>query len=96
MIFDMKRILSVTEAARNFSDLINRAFYKGESSLLLRSGQPVASLVPVTPEAITGSELADIWGSLPHLSQEEAEEFGKDIDDAREAANQPPEDPSWD
>ncbi len=92
----MKRILSVTEAARNFSDLINRAFYRGESSLLLRAGQPVASLVPAAPGAITGKELAEIWDSLPHLSQDEADEFAKDVEEAREAMNQPPEAPAWD
>lgn len=94
--FAMKRVLSVTEAARNFSDLINRAYYKGESTLLLRSGQPVATLNPVSPKAITGKELAEIWDTLPHLSPEEADEFAKDLEEIRKVMNKPPEAPSWD
>ena len=36
--------LSVTEAARNFSDLVNRAFYQGSHFRLTRGGRAVAEL----------------------------------------------------
>ena len=36
--------MTVTEAARNFSDLVNRVYYRGESTILTRNGVPVAYL----------------------------------------------------
>jgi prevent-host-death family protein len=40
------RSISVTEAARNFSDCVNRARYQGVTFILHRNGVPVARLVP--------------------------------------------------
>jgi antitoxin (DNA-binding transcriptional repressor) of toxin-antitoxin stability system len=51
------RTLSVTEAARNFSDLINRVHFRGESALLLKGGRPMARVVPARALR-TGRELA--------------------------------------
>jgi prevent-host-death family protein len=41
-----KTVISVTEAARNFADCINRVHYQNVSYLLLKNGSPVARLVP--------------------------------------------------
>ena len=38
--------ISVTEAARNFSDCVNRARYQGVTFILHRNGVPVARIVP--------------------------------------------------
>jgi antitoxin (DNA-binding transcriptional repressor) of toxin-antitoxin stability system len=40
------RSISVTEAARNFSDCVNRTRYQGVTFILHRNGVPVARLVP--------------------------------------------------
>jgi antitoxin (DNA-binding transcriptional repressor) of toxin-antitoxin stability system len=40
------RSISVTAAARNFSDCVNRARYQGVTFVLHRNGIPVARLVP--------------------------------------------------
>ena len=40
------RSISVTEAARNFSDCVNRARYQGITFILHRNGVPVARLIP--------------------------------------------------
>jgi prevent-host-death family protein len=40
------RSISVTEAARNFSDCVNRARYQGVTFILHRNGVPVARIVP--------------------------------------------------
>ena len=40
------RTLSVTEAVRNFADLVNRAFYQGAHFRLTRGGRAVAELWP--------------------------------------------------
>ena len=88
--------LSVTEAARNFSDLVNRVFYRGESMDLTRGRKVVARVVP--PEASrapTGLEVAEMWKAIPHLSTEEADSFAHDIENARDSLNQTPS-AKWD
>ncbi len=42
-------LISVTLAARKFSDCINRVRYQGASFLLEKNGVPVARIVPVQP-----------------------------------------------
>ena len=95
MIHDMSRTLSVTEAARNFSDVVNRAYYRGETTVLVRSGQPVARITPVALPDCTGAALAERLDLIRHLSPEEATAFGNDIEAARLALNTPPS-RSWD
>ena len=43
----MKKVVSVTEAARKFSDILNSIRYRGESYTIVRGGKPVASISPV-------------------------------------------------
>lgn len=74
--------LSVTDAARGFSDLISRIRYRGESVTLFKGGKPVAKLSPV-PQPLTGAELAKIWPKIHHLSESEAAAFAKDLSTAR-------------
>lgn len=71
--------LSVTEAARGFSDLVNRVRYRGESATLTKNGRPVARLIPVDSPPITGAELAKRWKPGTHLTPEEAGNFARDI-----------------
>lgn len=80
----MKRILTVTEAARNFADVVNRAYYRNESTLLMRSGEAVARIEPVIPDARLGRDLARIWREMPALGPEEAEAFEADLKDSQE------------
>lgn len=63
--------LTVTEAARHFSDLVNRIRYQREEATLLKGGRPVARIVPVQTGA-SGAELARLWPSLPRLGVKEA------------------------
>ncbi len=75
--------MSVTEAARHFADLVNRTFYRGESTVLIRSGEPVAMVVPVGGAVVTGRDWLPRWRSMPHLGAGDAEEFGACIEAAR-------------
>jgi prevent-host-death family protein len=76
------KTITVTEAARNFSDFINRVHYQGESALLVRGGRPMAKVTPAH-RANTGAELAELWPSLAHLSVAEAVVLGDELDAAR-------------
>ncbi len=80
--------ISVTEAARNFADFVNRAHYQKISFVLLKNGKPVARIVPANEKVCTGTELADALGAA-RLSAEEARAWHKDITDARNALEIP-------
>src|SRR5438105_2910155 len=59
----MKKLeISVTEAARNFADCVNRAHYQNVTFVLLRNGSPVARLVPDSEK--TAYEHGRIWAEL--------------------------------
>lgn len=74
--------MTVTEAARHFSEFISRVHYRGESAMLLKGGKPVAKVLPVQKPR-TGRDLAAVWSRLPHLSVKEAESFGRDVEESR-------------
>jgi antitoxin (DNA-binding transcriptional repressor) of toxin-antitoxin stability system len=85
---------SVTEVARNFADYINHVAYGGERFVLMRGGKAVAELVPV-PADRPLRELPELLASLPHLSEEEAESFEKDLAAARAELNRIPVRDPW-
>ena len=86
--------MTVTEASRHFADLVNRTYYRGESTILVRSGEPVAMVVPVGGASVTGRDLAKLWKSFPHLDEQEADDFGQDVEEARK--NLAPVTSPWD
>jgi antitoxin (DNA-binding transcriptional repressor) of toxin-antitoxin stability system len=88
------RSMTVTDAARHFADLLNRTYYRGESTVLLRSGEPVAMVVPVGGSVVTGRDWLPRWRSMPHLKVEDADNFAATIESARENLI-PPKSP-WD
>jgi antitoxin (DNA-binding transcriptional repressor) of toxin-antitoxin stability system len=56
--------ITATEAARNFSDILNRVKYKGEEFLVERNGEVVCRIgaaAPTKPKGITGTEFAEWW-----------------------------------
>ena len=87
------KTMTVTEAARHFSEFISRVHYRGESTLLFKGGKPVAKVLPAGNPR-TGRDLAVIWSRLPHLSVKEAAAFGRDIEGARRRL--PPLVSKWD
>lgn len=80
----MSKTLTVTEASRAFSDLINRVRYQGESAVLIKGGKPVAKIIPIS-ENLNGKGLAEAWATLPHLSPEEAASFESEVANAKKA-----------
>jgi antitoxin (DNA-binding transcriptional repressor) of toxin-antitoxin stability system len=85
--------MTVTEAARNFSEIVNRAHYRGERFVLMKSNKPVAEIGPVHLGKKL-SELPDLIKKMPRLTEIEADDFMKDIQTARdELANESLRDP---
>jgi hypothetical protein len=63
--------LTVTEAARNLSDMVNRVYYQGYSFVLTRGKVKVAQLSPL--KTLTSAELARRWTDRPRLAPGDAE-----------------------
>jgi len=53
-------VISVTEAARNFAECVNRAHYQNVTFVLLKNGEPMARLVPAAEKVCSNRELAAI------------------------------------
>jgi antitoxin (DNA-binding transcriptional repressor) of toxin-antitoxin stability system len=61
----METRIGATQAARTFSDLINRVRYRGEEFVIERGGQPVCRVVPVRPVGRTVADLVQVLRSTP-------------------------------
>jgi antitoxin (DNA-binding transcriptional repressor) of toxin-antitoxin stability system len=88
------RKMTVTEASRNFAEVVNRSYYRGESTILYRSGEAVARITPVGGFAITGHEFAEHWREMSHLDPQDAKDFHDTITEARSHHSMP--ESKWD
>ena len=86
----MKNIISVTEAARNFADCINRVHYRNQSFVLVKNGKPLARLIPEKEKKCTGKELAAALRKV-ELTPKEFAAWRADLKKARKILK-PPED----
>jgi prevent-host-death family protein len=80
--------ISVTEAARNFADCVNRAHYQDQSFILVKNGKPLARLVPDGEKVCTGKQLAEALGEV-ELTEEEAKAWRKDLVKGRKILKTP-------
>jgi len=83
-----KTTISVTEAARNFADCVNRAYYQNVTFVLLKNGSPVARLVPDKEKVCTGRDLAEALAKAK-LTDEEAQAWRRDLKNARKTLKTP-------
>jgi antitoxin (DNA-binding transcriptional repressor) of toxin-antitoxin stability system len=83
-----KTVISVTEAARNFADCVNRVHYQNVTFVLLKNGSPVARLVPNEEKTCTGRELAEALAGV-ELSPENAKAWRNDLRRARKILKPP-------
>lgn len=77
------RRISVTEAARNFADLVNRAYYRGETTVLIRNGTAVAHIAPAAPIGLPAVEVRRRLQPHRRLDPADAQEFAQDVVSAR-------------
>jgi prevent-host-death family protein len=80
--------ISVTEAARNFADCVNRVRYQNVTFVLLKNGAPVARLVPADEKTCSGRELAAALQEVD-LSPENAKAWLSDLRRARKRLKPP-------
>ena len=86
--------MNITEAAKVFSNLVNRVYREGISVDLERDNEIIARLTPAEPtSALSLGELNSFLSRLPSLG-DDVEEFAHDIQTIR--AEFPAEATPWD
>ncbi len=80
--------ITVTEAARNFADCVNRAHYQKMRFVLLKNGKPFARIEPDNGKRCTGRQLADALAKV-ELTAEVARDWHRDLQSARKAVKVP-------
>jgi prevent-host-death family protein len=83
-----KTIISVTDAARNFADCVNRVRYQNVTFVLLKNGTPVARIVPLENKTCTGRELAEALREVK-LSTGNAKAWHRDLQKGRKILKAP-------
>lgn len=84
----MNARVSATEAARQFSELINRVKYQGQSFEITRGSETVARIVPAGPcGTVHVADLGALFAALPHLDHADAEDMTKDLASIRASAS---------
>jgi prevent-host-death family protein len=82
--------ISVTDAARNFADCVNRVRYQNMTFVLLKNGRPVARLVPEREKVCLGRDLAKVLRRV-ELSTDEAVAWNRDLKKARKGLKPQPD-----
>ena len=83
-----KSIITVTEAARNFADCVNRAHYQKVTFVLLKNGTPMARLIPDEEKVCTGRDLARVLKEV-RLSKDDARAWSRDLKSAHKILRPP-------
>jgi antitoxin (DNA-binding transcriptional repressor) of toxin-antitoxin stability system len=81
-------VITVTEAARNLTDCVNRAHSQNETFVLLKNGIPFARLVPAGERACKGKQLAAALTGVA-LGSAEARAWSRDLKAARATLQAP-------
>ncbi|MCI5113775.1 MAG: antitoxin [Candidatus Electrothrix sp. AW2] len=86
--------LSVTQAVRQFSDLMNRVFYQRSIIELERGNKVIARIYPAAQESpLKVKDLNDFFHNLPSLG-DDSERFAEDLTEIRKQV--PTERNPWD
>lgn len=87
----MESRIRATDAARRFSDLLNRIHYRGEVFVIERGGEPICRMGPVGRVSRNLSDLHRFLGTIPGPDIE----FWDDIEAGRSTDQGLPDSP-WD
>jgi prevent-host-death family protein len=85
-------MLTIEDAARNLADVVDRVQAKGEPAVLLKSGRPVARIVPVVPASHVAEDLIAFLRRWRTEHPEPDDEFSDVIQESRKWQG-PPRDP---
>jgi antitoxin (DNA-binding transcriptional repressor) of toxin-antitoxin stability system len=82
-------VLTIEEAARCLSDLVERIHANGEAAVLVKSGRPLARIVPVPSQGHIAADLIAFLRRWRIEHPEPDEQFAPAIEKSRRAV-QPP------
>jgi prevent-host-death family protein len=85
-------VITLEDAARCFSDLVERVHATGEAALLVKSGRPFARIVAVPEQEKTVEELIAFLRQWRLEHPEPDDQFAEVIAESRRAVR-PPHDP---
>lgn len=74
--------IELSEAKAKLDELVS-ALRPGDEIILSRGDVPVAKVVPLPTRPKTGGELAKLWPNWHHLTEEEAADFERDLEESR-------------
>jgi antitoxin (DNA-binding transcriptional repressor) of toxin-antitoxin stability system len=83
-----KTNITVTDAARNFADCVNRAHYQNMTFVLLKNGKPFVRLVPDNEKVCSGRDLAEALAKTRSL-ENEARAWRRELRTARRRLEAP-------
>ncbi len=91
----MENTISATQAARNFSELLNEIKFRNRRYTIVRAGKPVAVLGPAgAATSRTLGELPNLLKQLPSLG-DEAGSFERDVKRAIRKTPRMPRKSAW-
>jgi len=68
--------ISAAKAARNFSEILNRVKYRGESFVVERNHEPVCRIEPIKGrKPVTTDNFAEWWNGLPRPDDKFADDL---------------------
>lgn len=84
--------MTIEDAARRLNDVVDHVRAKGEPAILLRSGQPVARIVPVSPACEASDDLVAFLRSWRTRYPDPDDDFSDVVQESRQCQS-PPRDP---
>lgn len=88
-------LINVSDAAKDFLEVLKRVESTGEVTVLMREGLPVAQISPIIADPASDHQQAVLaWQKLKRLDTEEAKSFADDLEQI--ASQQPPLKSAWD
>lgn len=87
----METRITATELAKSLSDVLNRVRYRGEKFLIVRNGEPIATMGPAAP--VPGITLRELLTLLKDLGSPD-EDFADDLG-AIHSSQPKVSDPAW-
>ena len=85
-------VLTIEDAARYLSDLVERVHAKGEVAVLVKAGRPLARIVPIRSQGPVVEELIAFLRQWRNEHPEPDDQFAQAVEESRKAV-QPPHDP---
>ncbi|MEZ4834992.1 MAG: type II toxin-antitoxin system prevent-host-death family antitoxin [Caldilineaceae bacterium] len=83
----MEKTMGVTEARRNFGEIVDRVRYQGDTVVLVKSGKPAAAIVPYVVLEQWRRACEDLFAVVEEVQAQNAE-LGMDEEELIDFVNE--------